>query len=150
MFMAGVNLFFAFHHKSADRYPGVMVIDMVADNAVPAEWWKTETARRFPNAIMVFCHGGELMGQWAMKPENGQPVEFVADLARKLHEEFPTRPIVLICCNPGHHTLNIPHVYHALDDVWMRPDKDGNPFITMFPHAVGNIWEFTDDLHDDR
>lgn len=127
-----------------------MVINMIADSNAYEQMWKIETDRRFPNAILVMCHGYDANGVWTLHPQDGSEDRPVVNLARELHEEFPLRPIVFVVCNPGHRRLFVPRVYHALDSVFLVPDKFGNVFTSLIPEHVGNVFEFTDDLHDDR
>jgi hypothetical protein len=128
---------------------GLETIQLVHDEGVPesVEAWKVEIARRFPDAFVLFSHGGDNdKGVWTCYAEpgskmRGKPVQQVAD---ELHAKFPDRKIVLIMCNPGHHRITTPNVYYALDSVWFETDRstDATERARAVPEFVGNIFEF--------
>lgn len=107
--------------------------------------WKIEVARRFPDAVIVVLHGQSLLGEWVCQnpryPDDFFKAVKVRDLVAEVRAEYPDRIIVLICCNPGHHVLNIPGVYHAIDSVWFTPDEYNTENRGDIP-VVGNIYEF--------
>lgn len=91
-----------------------------------AEAWKTEIARRFPNAFVVFVHGNETAdGIWACQTMNGMVP--VADIVLYWQSKYPKRTIVLLSCNPGHLTLGVPGVYYFRNSVWLVPDRACQP-----------------------
>lgn len=105
--------------------------------------WEKEIARRFPDAYVVAVHGGDVAGQWVCQnPDNISELISTRSLAEKLVAKYPGREIVLLSCNPGHYHLNMPHVWHALDDVWFLPDEWNNEDRSADIAWVGNIWEF--------
>lgn len=133
------------------HYGGEVIVDFMGDASPSPHEWKAEVARRFPDAVIVFCHGYDKNRVWTAHPLNDTPERPVAELALELRNSFPDRPIVLITCNPGHHALGIRGVYHAVDTVWMMPDKNqAIPLPFLPPEGVGNIFEFTDDLAQAR
>lgn len=115
------------------------------------EQWKREVARRFPTALVVVCHGNQgkeivkNAEDWYMYPETPGciPVR-VRDKALELKRLYPNRPIVFLTCNPSGVRLNIPGVWHALNNVWLTPDKnvEDTSGIRAEPQIVGSIYEF--------
>lgn len=74
-----------------------------------ANGWKTEVARRFPDAVVILVHGGNFVeGQWIVEGDyaSGMHVQPVEDVILKYEKLFPHRPIVLTACNPGHVILH--------------------------------------------
>jgi hypothetical protein len=106
--------------------------------------WKIEVARRFPNAMILFCHGNTYDGQWCCFPEEG-PVVPVRAMVQHLLAQNPDRVIVCIVCNPDGLKLGIPGVYHAKESVWIIPDKNFKGRTERSSADVGNIFEFVDD-----
>lgn len=116
-----------------------------------ATGWHNEINRRFPNAVGLMLHGGEIVnGEWFVKPD-GRFLVRTADLVRQEQAKFPGKTIVVIACNPGHLTLGIPGVYYAKDSVWCIPDRAIKPddtegkltFTTLSP--VPFPWVTSDD-----
>lgn len=143
----------------------VMVCDASLEPFATA--WRTEVGRRFPDAVVVLCHGGEFVdGQWLCKaPAFDLPCMSVHDLAAHFQHKFEGRPVVLLCCNPGHLQLHMPGVYYFSDSVWCVPDRATGDNPTMDrasldgieynppkqesrwvaePGIGGNIFEWTD------
>lgn len=131
-----------------------------------ASLWREEIARRFPDAVGVICHGGDLEeGRWVVR-SGGQYIQTADALVQHFQAKWPGRVIVLLACNPGHLALHESGVYYALDSVWCVPDRDtaepdsapGEDRLTMDGDAVlggadrwhaesgvvGNIFEFVD------
>lgn len=100
--------------------------------------WGHEVAMRYPNAVVLFAHGGDTDGEWTVHPDKFNlsasvaagrpvydhlphfPVKFLVEVTR---ERFPGRPIVLVMCNPGGYRLDIPGVHYAVTDVLQRTDR---------------------------
>jgi hypothetical protein len=92
-----------------------------------AEMWRVETARRFDNAVVIICHGGDFEAGRFIVGAGLQPwkhVSTAAEVVRHFQTLYPTRTLVLVACNPGHLKLRIPGVYYALNNVWVYPDRD--------------------------
>lgn len=119
--------------------------------------WERQIEKVYPAAVVVFAHGGDVDGQWALHPdhfaknEEGEvelvwdKVILVHDEIAKLHHMYPGRTIVLISCNPSHHLLHGEHgVVYADREVWVTPDSDAPHLrLEMNPDdGVGDIHEF--------
>lgn len=88
------------------------------------EDWRLEVGRRFPNAYVVLAHGGnEMDGVWTSSAQSFRHFATVRELAERARRLHPGRPIVLVCCNPGHLPLHLPGVWHASSNVWLEPDR---------------------------
>lgn len=146
------------HFVASSQWHGIEVENHVmADEYIEASitHWKTEVTRRFPNALIIVGHGGDVNGIWNMElQDKGGKLVPVAKIAAEARLRNPGRVIVLLCCNPNGHLLHIPGVYHAFDSVWFTPDKDinGQPDEEKQAHDqdrtdVGNIFEFSDDCN---
>lgn len=141
------------------RSPQAGPVDMVC-LADSLEWsvelWRSEIARRYPGAVGLVCHGGD-MGHWTLHPDHRRlvllptgPIPFylqdrpfpVEQEIAVLRAKYPGRRIVLVVCNPGHYRLNIPGVSYALESVWAVPDRSLNPRSQQHPEDVGNVFEF--------
>ena len=138
--------------KQVHHWHGLETLALVHDEGVPEsiEAWKVEIDRRFPDAFVLFSHGGDDMGVWRCYAEygskmRGKPVQEVADI---LHARYPDRIIVLIMCNPGHARITTPGVYYALDSVWFETDRstDATERAQAIPEFVGNVYEFVTGL----
>jgi hypothetical protein len=104
--------------------PGVImeVLDPSLDQFAVA--WQREVARRFPSAVAILAHGGDLeQGRWIVK-SNDKHLETADDVAARYQKLYPGRVIVLLCCNPGHIKLHVAGVYHFSSSVWCVPDRD--------------------------
>jgi hypothetical protein len=120
--------------------------------------WQQEIARRFPDAIVIACHGGDDdNGTWTLYPDKFDPLLSlftdnpvfhplptmpVEDYVANIQKLRPGREIVLLVCNPEHHTLKLKGVAYAMDSVWTIPDRAQLPRTTLDPKAAGNIFEF--------
>jgi hypothetical protein len=109
--------------------------------------WQDEIASKYPDAVVVCCHGNDDKGVWSFHPDTViagfrvplPPIPVEAGVA-KLKREYPGRTIVLLTCNPGHHRLTIPGVVYSLNNVWIEPDKHAAQHDD--DDATGNIHEF--------
>lgn len=120
--------------------------------------WKVEVQRRFPDAIVVSCHGGDdENGVWCLWGDTFDPLASVLtgksmfrqlppvpveDFVRNIQKQRPGRQIVLLVCNPEHHTLKAKGVAYAMDSVWTIPDRAILPRSGDKPGDLGNIFEF--------
>jgi hypothetical protein len=88
--------------------------------------WQHEIERRYPKAVGILCHGGDLVdGDWVVKVANGNHILMkAADLVKHYKEEYPDRQIVFLACNTGHLKLNVPGVVYSHSSVWCCPDRD--------------------------
>lgn len=118
--------------------------------------WKLETSRRYPNAVLVICHGEDVGGVWSFFPDKVStvgPVSWITPLPTfpvtegiaKLKRQYPGRRIVLMTCNPHHHRLTIPGVSYSLDSVFLLPDRLLSMRSLLEPTDVGNVFEFVED-----
>lgn len=118
--------------------------------------WRLEIARRYPDAVIVICHGDDNeKGEWCFYPDKSinfgiglvntplPPFTVVSGVA-KLKAKYPGRTIVLMTCNPGHHRLTIPGVVYSLESVWLEPDRFQKSRSILHPEHVGNIFEFVE------
>lgn len=108
--------------------------------------WHREVQRRFSDAVILHCHGGELNGEWYLLPEgiNEQPIRML-DAIKKLRKKYGNRKIVIACCNPGHFRLDaadVGDVVYPTESIWQRPDKATSFRSVMDPATPGNIFEF--------
>lgn len=131
----------------------VQVMDPTLD--VFAEGWRTEVARRFPDAVVALAHGGTFInGEWLTKiGEYNLPAMTVEHLIQHLQASYPNRTIVVLCCNPAHVRLHgYKNVWYATDSVFCVPDRavGDRPELdymtlsrwTTDPGVFGNIFEF--------
>ena len=142
--------------------PAVTMEIMDGSLGIYANAWRTEVARRFPDAVVVLAHGGTFSeGVWLVKATDYDHPTMTADqLAQHYKDLFPNRPIVMLCCNPGHLHLHVHGVYHAMDSVWCVPDRAvgqaqqndaklrktlGEDRWAEDPGVSGNIFEFISD-----
>lgn len=96
------------------------VYDPTLERFAPA--WQKEIARRFPNAVGILLHGGELMeGHWTVKTSETYRTE-AKEVVLENMRLYPGKVVVLLACNPAHLQLGVPGVYHATDSVWCIPD----------------------------
>ena len=149
----------------------VDVLDPSLEQYAPA--WRTEVSRRFPtDTVAVLCHGGSVIkGSWIVynHPGSNYAFESIQDLIHEEQIRYPSRRIILLCCNPSHETLHgFPNVFYSAGSTWCIPDRamtlenSGNAtdkldsewdLIPAMPtriptrweqddSASGNIWEF--------
>lgn len=137
----------------------VEVFDHSLDPFVPM--WQKEVGRRFTNAVVVLCHGGDfLRGEWIVGSQPGSGhVETVDAVLMRVQKQYPGRQVVLLACNTGHLTPKTKDVYYAMSSVWCVPDRGingpdaiGSRRLTLDGQlenrwdgdsdVVGNIWEF--------
>lgn len=114
-----------------------------------AALWKAEVARRFPGALMLLAHGGEIDGEWVHEyhdpTDSGLGVRNWVKTIRDVQAKYPGRFIVLISCNPSHLRLppSVTGVAYALQSVWVEPDNQLTEDRSAAPpELVGNIFEF--------
>ncbi len=144
-----------FQPKVKDEHHNVTMIVLSESMEPNIQSWRREVGRRLPDAVVIAVHGNDdSHGVWNAYPDIAEPMgPFVAYrklppipvswLVKHYRERYPDRPIVLLSCNPGHHTLNDPNVYYALDDIWIIPDRALSNRDFPDPGTVGNIFEFT-------
>ena len=147
--------------KVPEAQPHVVmdVLDPSLDDTGPA--WEQEVGRRFSNAVVAVCHGGDVTfdgKHWLCQPWGGpgglEPIEWLIDREQHL---FPGRTLVILCCNPHHDVIHgHANVFYATGSVWCVPDRaaidapapanrytlDGRS--TNDPDNVGNIFEFVE------
>lgn len=162
------NASVAFIPLPAPLAPQVDVFCMDATLERFSAAWRVEVGRRFPDAIVLLCHGGELSnGEWLVKaPAFDLPLMTAEHLVEHFQVKFPGRPVVLLACNPGHLHLHVPGVWHARNSVWCVPDRaiggsdaachlemDGKMTASFgsgtrwdaAPDVTGNVFEFVED-----
>lgn len=112
-----------------------------------AEWYEKARQRFGDDVVLIAGHGENVLGVWALFPQNGPPVplQWLVAIERQSN---PRAVIVLLSCNPHHEKLDAPGVAYATENVWIHPD--GSPFNDvqrevldiLFPQYVGSIDEF--------
>lgn len=127
LFLLAAVLFVKIVERDRPAAPPPTVTMEVLDESLQgfANNWRTEVARRFPDAVVVLCHGGTFNeGVWLTKAQDYElPTMDVDQLAQHYRDLFPTRPIVLLCCNPGHLRCHVRGVWHFMDSVFCVPDR---------------------------
>lgn len=136
-------------HSDYVAGPGV-IMEVLDPSLEPyAVAWQREVARRFPSAVAILAHGGDLeQGRWIIQAD-GKHLQTADDIAAKYRALYPGRVIVLLSCNPGHIKLHVPGVYHFHASVWCVPDRaTGKNDIAEFmdldgghPHDDAPRWE---------
>jgi hypothetical protein len=67
---------------------------------------KAEVGRRYDDAFVLICHGGDNGREWVFTPDAPWAVEPVAAGIKRLRRSgVGNRRIVLWCCNPGGYRL---------------------------------------------
>lgn len=147
-------------HQLAQPNVIVEVFDHSLDQFVPM--WQKEVGRRFSNAVVVLCHGGDFVrGEWVVGSQPGSGhIEKVDDVLARVKAQYPGRQLVLLACNTGHLMPKTPGVYYATASVWCIPDRAITPELMQNhdslrtidgdshsrwsddPDVVGNIFEF--------
>ena len=139
--------------------PELIVFDTQPEDQVGFDEWENLIASRFPDAIVIVGHGGDIFGQWAIFPTPGDDPDTdpvfsncpVSEewLCRCLRAEYGvTRPIVILSCDPGHYKItDIPNCYQATDSVWITPDAFDDPTERYMRHlfepgVVGSLDDF--------
>lgn len=149
-----INFSHRYHVGRRDAVPRIDVVQWsqsIADEQVAQ--WRIEVARKYPDAVIIVCHGDDEDGHWVFCPDEAVmvgPIGIVTPLPRfsveegikSVQKQFPGRTIVLITCNPGHYHLTVPGVVYALDNVWLEPDRFLMDRSEKKPNNVGNIFEF--------
>ncbi len=128
----------------APHTPGPPVILDVRDPALlpSALAWQIEVARRFPRAVAVVCHGGNIVhGEWIVLDNpggvSGEPAERVDTLLDREAAEYPDRQVVLIACNPRHIAVHgHPNCWYFDSSVWVVPDRAVPAFSTGTSHTM--------------
>lgn len=152
--IVGILAGFLGYESIPDSQPVAHRVDVIVlDRSLEeyAEAWRTEVARRFPDAVVVFAHGTEFPEKlWICKVPNFGSEAITADqLAQYYKDKFPGRTIVLLACNGGHLHLHVHGVWHATDDVWLIPDRavpeEQVGRSLKDAGAVGSIFEFVED-----
>jgi hypothetical protein len=108
--------------------------------------WQTEVARRYGDAVVVFCHGDDREGRWVFTPDRPWAVEPVADAIVRLRRSpvVGNRRIVLVTCNPGRYWLprdSGPVSFCSRGDVYLRTDK---ATMRRPRDATGNVFELAE------
>lgn len=122
--------------------PGVIMDVRDSSLALTVPFWQTEITRRFPNAVVILCHGGGFTkDEWVIQDnpdgQYGTTCEHVDKVLDDERAEYPDRTIVLLSCNPCHIVLHgHPNCYYFDSSVWVIPDRfynpgNDNPFNTM-------------------
>lgn len=90
-----------------------------------AEPWRMEVSRRFPDALVILVHGGDLVqGEWLCSSKVFNHYALVTDVLRHYRELDPQRTIVFLGCNTGAiHLHGFPNVFYSLAPVWCLPDR---------------------------
>jgi hypothetical protein len=102
--------------------PAVVIVTLDPTLKPYAAEWKTEIARRFPNAVGLLLHGDEVIeDEWICHPMGY--AQHVQSLVKKYQAKFPDRTVVLLACNVGHFKLGVPGIYYASSNVWCHPDR---------------------------
>lgn len=136
------------------KHYGVIPVALCEGNKESVVWWTTETARRFPDAVVIFGHGIAVVdGEWLIEDEVHHKMWHVEEVVGVYQKIYPDRPIVLICCNSTHLHLHIRGVWYSLQNVDMIPDKNvpeasvtrGPPPVGYGIDSCGNIFEFVED-----
>jgi hypothetical protein len=111
--------------------------------------WQTEVARRYDDAVVVFCHGDDREGRWVFVPDRPWAVEPVADAIVRLRRSpvVGSRRIVLVTCNPGGYALpreSGPVTFLSTPNlIRFRPDKSFVPAVWSRPYT-GNVFELAE------
>jgi hypothetical protein len=125
-----VALFFApdWSTPPTVAHPKVVIECLDPSLEVYSAMWRDEIGRRFPNAIGILCHGGDLVeGEWVLGvgyTGHLTPAREIVARYQKLHKG---RTIVLLACNTGNLKLNMPGVWYAKDSVFCIPDRALKP-----------------------
>lgn len=121
-------------------------------------YWDLEVQRRFPTAVIIGGHGGDVLGQWMMIDEATRRPLLIKQVVKDVQALYPNRTIVILSCNPdGLQLHNLPNVYYATESVWMCPERffgviqrehpeAGTPPELTTDPAVGSIFEFVEAL----
>lgn len=167
-FVAMVTRDASYSNVGQIEQPNVVMEVLDPSLEVYSAMWQKEVGRRFSNAVVILCHGGDFVeGEWIVgsKPGSGH-VEHIDQTIARVKALYPGRTVVILACNTGHLKPKIPGVYFAPSSVWCIPDRaitpemfrNGIAFRTLNdedepasesqsrwdsdPDVVGNIWEF--------
>lgn len=116
--------------------------------------WLAEARTRFSDPVVLLCHGttttvhhrdGRTERIWTTAPDSPRHKLSLQQIAEVLHEVWPDRDLVYVCCNEDGHELTVPRAWYARSTVWALPDKyAGVAHETARGSGyVGSIWEFT-------
>jgi hypothetical protein len=91
--------------------------------AYGASAWRHEFEKHGVHAPVLFiCHGGpNERGEWWCYPDPPHVPAPVEAVAWMLHDLYPDRDIVLVCCNGGGTPLHIPRVWYVKKVLWTSP-----------------------------
>lgn len=114
--------------------------------------WAAEVGRRYPDAVVILCHGDDRRGEWVFVPDEPWAVESVTKAIGRLRSLpwIGDRRIVLVTCNPGGYGL--PPTcglvsYCAAGSVRFGTDRYILSYDGWKPdaiHRTGNVFEFTE------
>jgi hypothetical protein len=109
--------------------PSVVIEVLDPSLAWCAPKWQREIGRRFPNAVGVLVHGGDVVaGQWVVGAGFGGHATPVNEIIERYRQRHPTKTIVLLACNTGHVRLTgHPNTYYFRASVYCIPDRELAP-----------------------
>ena len=144
-------------HQNVPQHPFPVMDLRDPSLAQYAPFWQTDIARRFPNSVIILCHGGHVIrGEWIIQTNPGggygDTCELVGDVLRKERAEYPEKTIVLLACNTDSIVLHgFPNVYYSLAETWCLPDRaigelsEQDAFTTMDGHRYRTIFDSEED-----
>lgn len=109
--------------------------------------WAKEAEKRLGTSdfTMIYCHGVTRDGEWWLSPDAPRKPLRVADVAWTLRN-INTKPLVILACNEGAHTLDVPGTLYGRRIVWSTPDSGTALHPFRRKDWIGRIedMEFTD------
>ena len=115
------------------------------------KYWLAEVSKYEDRAVVVFSHGTDLGGIWAMETSTGSLITvegFLDSFRASGPGELDDIRVVLVVCNPG--KVYIPHrnVSYGRDMVWVVPSDYFDPvFLFTLPRSRTNIGRYTEMVH---
>lgn len=120
--------------------------DYKSENYGPSYWYKEiASTPGLHQPIIFMCHGCFYNGYWQVCPDAPRKEMRASEVARTLHNLYPTHDIFFIVCNPGHEEMKIDNVWYANRNVWVTPNSAIKPEwqIRWIEHDyVGSVSEF--------